>query len=168
MQEGSTQGRSALVFQALLLLSAVFALDLRGSYKVGELRAHTLMATCVGGRSGTVPPLLRGAYINFTGVPFLPVESCLPPWHSHHPLYLPHMQIFETVAYQISVTAAQDTKRHIKFRTNSQPYRLSFPSEEFNSQFNTTHFQRHPQACCSACCASSPFTHFFYSLSCQH
>lgn len=60
MQQGSTQGRSAPVFQALLLLSAVFALDLRGPSSVGELTAHTLMATGVRERSGTVPALVRG------------------------------------------------------------------------------------------------------------
>lgn len=167
MQEGSTQGRSALVFQALLLLSAVFALDLRGSYKVGELRAHTLMATCVGEWSGTVPPLLRGANRNFTGVPFLPVESC------HHGIVITIFiccicKYLKLLPTKISVTAAQDTKRHIKLGTNSQPYRLSFPSEEcVSGQLNTTHFQGHQQACRSACHASSPFTHF-YSLSRQH
>lgn len=61
MLEGSTQGRSAPVFLALSLLSAVFALDLSGSSGVGALSTHTLMATSARERSGTVPPLvLRG------------------------------------------------------------------------------------------------------------
>lgn len=60
MLEGSTQGRSAPVFLALSLLSAVFALDLSGSSGVEELSAHTLMAICVKERSGTVPALLQG------------------------------------------------------------------------------------------------------------
>lgn len=47
MLEGSTQRRSAPVFLALSLLSAVFALDLSGSSGVGVLSAHTLMAASV-------------------------------------------------------------------------------------------------------------------------
>lgn len=46
---GSTQGRSAPVFLALSLLSAVFALDLSGSSGVGSaVSTHpTVMATSV-------------------------------------------------------------------------------------------------------------------------